>query len=179
MIPGTEAADASEKGTALEGRVRLATEQDLPALEWGGLFRHHREIIERTFREQVRGEQLMLVADIGGEPAGQVWIDFRLADSDDLAVVWALRVHPHWQGCGVGAHLVRAAERMIGRRGISSAELTVEIANRPARRLYERLGYQAVDQVQESYAYTTPDGVQVEHELDLLRMRRELWRGKG
>src|SRR5438093_11002918 len=58
--------------------VRICRREDLPALEWFGLFTEHREIIRETFESQERGEAVMLIADLNGFPIGQVWINLTL-----------------------------------------------------------------------------------------------------
>ena len=58
--------------------IRLCREADLPQLEWFGMYSEHREIIRSTYESQERGETAMLVADLNGFPAGQVWINLTL-----------------------------------------------------------------------------------------------------
>src|SRR3954454_4848974 len=55
--------------------IRPCERDDLPGLEWFGLYTPHREIIAAAFDRQVRGTNLMLVAEANGFPVGQVWID--------------------------------------------------------------------------------------------------------
>lgn len=155
-------------------RIRRCRRRDLAALEWDGLFTHHRAIIERTYREQRAGRQLMLVADVDGVPRAQAWIDLRAARDRTAGVIWALRIHPSIQQRGLGARLLQAAEAELRARGFRAAELAVEPANARARRLYARAGYVEVGRTASSYDYTTPEGVYCRHELRLIEMRKEL-----
>jgi ribosomal protein S18 acetylase RimI-like enzyme len=120
--------------------IRPCRAGDLPALEWFGLFAAHRALVRKTFRRQQRGEALMLVAEVGGEASGQLWIDWR-GHGPGVAEIWAVRVMPCLQGQQIGARLVAAAEKLLLARGCRRAVLEVETDNPRARRFYERHGY--------------------------------------
>lgn len=119
--------------------IRRCRASDLDALEWSGAFTHDRQIIDWAFARTRARTMLMLVAEASRAHVGQAWID--LARAPGVGLVWALRVKPAWQGCGIGARLVRACEREITARGRGVAALEVEPQNDEARSLYERLGY--------------------------------------
>lgn len=155
-------------------RMRLCRAEDLPALEWGGLFTHHREIIRGAFERQCRGDNLMLLAVANDFPVGQVWMDLARLRHESAALLWALRVFPGFQGAGIGSRLVREAERRLRRLGVRSAEIGAERDNPGARRLYERLGYAVVRAGRETYAYTTPAGVTERVTVDQWLMRKRL-----
>lgn len=121
--------------------LRRCRPHDLAALEWNGEFSHDRHVFEWSFARMLEGTMTMLVAEVGGEHVGQVWLDF--ARSPDRAHLWALRVKPRWRHGGIGSHLLAAADRTCRRRWFSTIELEVE-ADNPARRLYERCGYVAL-----------------------------------
>src|SRR5437763_1664137 len=55
--------------------VRTCRAEDLSDLEWFGLYRHHREIFADAFARHLRGQNIMLVADMHDFPVGQAWID--------------------------------------------------------------------------------------------------------
>lgn len=122
-------------------KFRPCVEDDLPALEWMGLHTPEREIIERAFAEQERGEALMLLGVAGGFPVAQAWIDFSRRGSAKCPHLWAVRVFPPLSGAGIGRALLREAERRVARRGAQLVELGVEPGNKRARRFYHRLGY--------------------------------------
>jgi len=141
--------------------IRLCRKDDLPALEWFGMFTDHREMILAAYDSQERGEALMLVAEMQGFPIGQVWIDLTLERVDATGVLWAVRVFPTMQNRGIGTRLMLAAEDVLCRRGFTAVELGVEKDNLPAKRFYERQGYRVVADTQDEYSYTTPGGVLV------------------
>jgi ribosomal protein S18 acetylase RimI-like enzyme len=141
--------------------IRLCRKDDLPALEWFGMFTDHREMILAAYASQERGEALMLVAETQGFPVGQVWIDLTLERVDATGVLWAVRVFPTLQNRGIGTRLMVAAEDVLRCRGCIAVELGVEKDNLPAKRFYERQGYRVVADTHEEYSYTTPDGVLV------------------
>src|SRR4051794_24774579 len=97
----------------LPAALRVATRADLTALEWGGAFTHHRQLITEAFERQEQGEVLILVGDVGGVPAGQIWVDLSKRRSESVGVLWALRVMPALRCVGFGSRLIRCAERTL------------------------------------------------------------------
>lgn len=142
---------------ALPITIRRCEPDDLPKLEWFGMFAMHREIIRDAFARQERGENLMLVADANGFPVGQVWTDFARHAAEHAAFIWAMRVLPLVQCCGIGAQLMRAAETAAQSRGCVTLQLGVEKTNVSARRFYERNGYELFDELREQYSFRPPD----------------------
>jgi GNAT superfamily N-acetyltransferase len=153
---------------------RLCREDDLPSLEWFGLFWAHREIIRQAFDRQRRGEVLMLLAVTNGYPVGQAWMDLARLRSQNGALLWAVRVFPFLQGRSLGAALIARAERLLAARRLAFVEIGVEKDNPGARRLYERLGYRVTHEAREEYAYTTPDGERVRVPIDEWFLRKPL-----
>lgn len=141
---------------ALTVTIRHARREDLRPLEWFGLITPYRELMERSFARAERGEVAYLVAEVNGFPVGQAQVD--LTKYQGVGLIWALRVIPTMQGLGIGTKLIEAAEGLLRERGFHTAEIGVEIDNTAAKRLYERLGYVTVREVNESWDYTTPDG---------------------
>ena len=165
-----------EFGIKLDVRVRLCVEDDLPQLEWFGLFTEHREIIESAFARQARGDNLMLLAELNRFPIGQVWIDLAKRRYRECALLWAMRVLPPLQGQGIGSRLLRSAERVIRARGFPAVEVGAERSNPAARRFYERQGYRVIGAEQETYSYTSPWGVPITVRLDEWVLRKTLAR---
>lgn len=157
--------------------LRLAVEDDLPVLEWYGQFTHHREVIANAFRMQRDGTGAMLLADVNGFPAGQVWIDFARKRHAGAATLWAVRVFDPFQGLSLGTRLMRAAERLIVERGMPDAELGVDRDNAGVLRFYEKLGYTRAGEEAGSFRYRTPDGQAVEIAIDQWLLRKRLHRG--
>ena len=89
----------------------------------------------------------------------------------DVADVMTLAVVPGWRGRGLGDLLVGELVRRAGKSGAGSVMLEVRADNGPARRLYERHGFEEMS-VRRRY-YRQPDGPDV----DALVMRRRLGGG--
>lgn len=158
---------------SLSVTIRLCTQSDLRALEWDGLFSEQREIIESAFERQLAGTNIMLVAELEEQLVGQIWID--LTDARDRgALLWAFRVHPALQGCGIGTELLNAAERWLAARDFCTVAIGVEQGNESAKRLYDRLGYTVVGPIVESYDFTTPAGSSMEVTVHLWLMEKRL-----
>lgn len=137
----------------LEVTFRFCREEDLPLLEWFGLFSGDRPIIDEAFASQQRGENLMLLAIANRVPVGQVWIDLKKHADGSGAVIWALRVIPWLQGLKLGTKLLRAAEQLILEGGFAFAELEVDKNNPDALRLYERCGYKLLGESPETHRW--------------------------
>jgi GNAT superfamily N-acetyltransferase len=155
----------------LPATIRACCEADLPKLEWFGAFHHHRAIIREAFELQGRGEAVMLVAEAGGFPIGQAWLQLR---HGCVPMVWAVRVLEPFQGRGVGARLMAALEDAAALLGHRDLELCVEQDNPKARAFYERLGWRLAGERRETYDYITPEGLSVTHDLREWVMTKQL-----
>lgn len=153
--------------------VRPCREKDLPALEWMGLFSAHRMSLRRAFEAQERGEALLLLAMRADFPIAQVFIDFAKKHRDRIAQLWAIRTFYPLQGAGIGGRLLTLAEDAIRRRGITRAELGVEVENEGALRFYERHGWRRLDTFSETVRYPYEGGSWVEV-LDQWLLRKDL-----
>lgn len=172
--PGAPGAPWAPFTVTVPVTVRVCREDDLPGLEWYGLFTEHRQIIRETFESQERGDAVMLVADLNGFPAGQVWINLALKREERTGALWAVRVLPCLQNRGIGARLMAAAEQLLAERGYTGVELGVEKENPGARRFYERLGYRVSGVARGEYQYTTPGGARAAMSIDEWILRKEL-----
>jgi ribosomal protein S18 acetylase RimI-like enzyme len=152
--------------------VRTCVAEDLPLLEWYGLFRDHREHFTEAFARHLAGDNVMLVADLRGFPVGQAWIDLVKHRADRVGYVWAVRVFPFLRGLGIGTQLIQAAECVLAERGYRGAELGVEKDNPDARRLYERLGYGLVGEERAEYAIANPDGAVATYAVEQWLLRK-------
>ena len=65
---------------------------------------------------------------------------YMLADRDDVAALWDIRVAPQQRGTGVGAALFRAAERWAGTRGCGWLKIETQNVNAVACRFYQKMG---------------------------------------
>lgn len=84
-----------------------------------------------------------LVIQDGGRPAGRLYLhrDGHEVNVIDIALLSAVR------GRGIGSALLRHVQRTALRDGLDSVMLHVEHRNAGARRLYERLGFAAEEDI--------------------------------
>jgi GNAT superfamily N-acetyltransferase len=90
------------------------------------------------------GESTYLVAWDGDAPVGHAHIawdetELGLPELQDFFVL------PDRRSGGIGTQLTHAAERLVAERGYDECSIGVSVANGGAQRLYEGLGYRAVD----------------------------------
>jgi ribosomal protein S18 acetylase RimI-like enzyme len=126
--------------------IREGREQDLPALEWEGAYRHFRGVYKRAMREASRGRRMLLVAEVEDRVVGQIFIQFNyfrgeLDDGVPSGYLHAFRVRPEHRGQGIGTQLLRRAEDALRARRLERAVVAVARENKGALRLYKRLGY--------------------------------------
>ncbi len=159
---------------AMAVTIRRAQREDLPTLEWYGLHTPHREIIVDAYRLQERGDGAMLLADVNGFPVGQICIDFLRKRPSGRATLWALRVFQPFRGLGLGIMLIRAAERIVIRRGITVAELGVDRDNAGVLPFYERLGYEHCGRERGQFLYHTPEGKLIRVAIDQWLLCKQL-----
>jgi ribosomal protein S18 acetylase RimI-like enzyme len=153
---------------SLEVEVRAAEADDLPALEWLGLYSPHRQIMHDAFEAQSRGDALLLLGMCSGYPIAQVWIDFARERQQGIAIIWAVRTFFPLQGRGIGRRMMAFAEEEIAARGIRKAELHVELDNDGALRFYRRHGWHVAGNTTEQFTAMGPKG---EPELQTLAVR--------
>jgi len=131
---------------ALRFVIRPGRQDDLPALEWDGEYRHYRALYRAAWEDVRRGERELIVAEIDGQVVGQIFVHYNSpwpvpASDRPPGYLYAFRVRPEVRGQGVGRALLREAEATLIRSGATHAVIAVARANVEARRLYERLGY--------------------------------------
>lgn len=163
----------TEKELHLNAKVRLCFKEDIPKLEWFGMYWEHRNIFQQQYQRHLNKENIMLVADVNNFPAGQVWVDLKTLLHESTAVIWALRVHPILQNLGLGTLLIKSSEDLIRKKKISYALIDVEKENTKAKLLYERLGYIGCGEHEEEWSFISPSGYLVEGKSCLVRMRKK------
>lgn len=153
--------------------IRPYRREDMAALDWNGEYSDERERTEVALLEAEAGDQTMLVAEAGGYPIAQIWINW--TRTPDGGFIRGLRVFPFLRNAGLGRRLMAIAEQSIRERGCAVAELIVMPDNPDARRLYERLGYVLVYEGPHTWRRTNPDGSVTERTSEKIwRMRKEL-----
>jgi ribosomal protein S18 acetylase RimI-like enzyme len=152
--------------------IRDLTRKDLPACRWAGPATHLAAIgatLERTESGEVDYLAVFLPS---GWPVGLCAIDY--AKNPGVGTLWMLEVHPALQSCGIGTHLIDAAEERIRERGLNRAELGVEEDNPRARALYVRLGYLAYGSEPAAWDAVAEDGSVFRYETVCTLMRKDL-----
>jgi GNAT superfamily N-acetyltransferase len=137
-------------------RFRIGTKADVRKLEWHGEFTDHRHVIEEAFSAQEQGGGLVLIAEIGGFPVGQLWV--RFGGAGEPPRLWAFRVMRPYQRSGLGSSLLRFGEQTLAECGFGRCEIGVLKSNRSARRYYERRGYHLAYEQLEHFSFITPAG---------------------
>jgi GNAT superfamily N-acetyltransferase len=108
---------------------------------------------------------VLLVAWIGGEPVGDVYLWCEPHEEPELRDAYPgvpllnhLEVAPAHQRRGIGTALVRAVEDVARARGYDQLILGVGVDNPRAKQLYERLGYVDWGKGPIVVRWTEPDG---------------------
>lgn len=131
-------------------QIRIASRNDLPALEWEGKYTHFRQIFADAYRLMANGKAVMWVADLVDEGLiGQLFVQMYHQNRSEVfparyAYIYGFRVRPEFRGLGIGSRLLQTAEEDLLYRGFLRIALNVARENEAARRLYERFGYQVV-----------------------------------
>ena len=107
-----------------------------------------------------------------GEPVAKLRVDY--TSEDDTGVLSQLATIGPLQGLGIATMLIGAGEQRVRARGLAFAALGVEDDNPRARRLYERLGYQASGRQPASWQYEDDNGVLRLYETTLTILRKRL-----
>lgn len=154
--------------------LRACVERDLEALEWFGMFTHHRSILRDAWNRHCAGNNLCYVVDYSGFPIAQAWVDLERRRGPNTAMLWAVRVFPIFQGQGIGRFMLQKIEHHVQARGVTGLWLGVERHNTRARAFYERLGYREVGSLCERQRYQLPSGQWVEQTFDQCVMRKAL-----
>jgi ribosomal protein S18 acetylase RimI-like enzyme len=94
---------------------------------------------------------LSLIARVKGEIAG--FIIGRIEDSDDGLVghILTIDVSPTHRRKGIAQRMLTEIEALFKARGISESRLEVRVDNLAARKLYRKLGYETVAELENYY----------------------------
>jgi len=135
--------------------IRVATQDDLPLMEWYGQYIHYRNLFRRAYRDQQLGTRQMLVADCNGFPIGYVFILFMDDEvGNKQAYLYSLRVMDMFHSQGIGSALIAEAEAHALARGYFNVTIAAAKTNHVARKLYERLGYEIFMDDRGEWSYT-------------------------
>lgn len=137
---------------ALDVDFRPLTNADLPALS-AELGSNHAKYFRRKLALQKAGKGLILGAFRKNRPVGAVLVLWgepaqerrvRL-DFPDVPLLYHVRVKDSLRCRGIGTQLLAAVHDELRARGHKQVVLGVDITNKDAIRLYERLGYDLVN----------------------------------
>jgi ribosomal protein S18 acetylase RimI-like enzyme len=153
-------------------RVDDLTDANLPTLGWSGS-RLHLVSVRRALERVRSGEvEYLVVRAPNGDPIAKVGIDY--AAHPDAGTLWQMATIEELRGLGIGTHLIAAAESRIRKRGVSVAQLDVELDNPGARALYERLGYREAGRRSASWDVQEADGSISRYETEVAMLRKDL-----
>lgn len=143
--------------------LRIATQADLPKMEWYGQYAHHRQLFQRAFREQQQGRRRILLADCNNFPIGHIFILLKngngaIGEGSHHAYFYSLRVMEMFRNQGIGTRLIQEAETLVKDQGFMQATIAVAKDNRSALRLYQRLGYQIFAEDSGRWSYVDHHG---------------------
>ncbi len=119
--------------------VRLAHYNDLgPIMLLDTLaFNHLWRKSMGNIQEALANADFFVVAELNGQIVGYAWCEIYRQH----AHLTRLAVHPHHQGLGIGAHLLRKAIVDTQERGVNLITLNTQETNHRSRALYERFGF--------------------------------------
>jgi ribosomal protein S18 acetylase RimI-like enzyme len=159
----------------IEVQVRELRESDNLVLEWHG-GRDLRSFYANQWFSHQSGDATVLIADCDGQPAGQAAIYWNGKPTHpQLPDVQSFRVHPDYQGRGIGTILLDTAAQVARQRGCHTLCLSVGVDNQGAKRLYERCGYRAVGQPYDDiWHYVNSAGETVRVVETVIDMKKDL-----
>lgn len=124
------------------------------------------------FRRLAEGQRTIFIAEYYGYPVGTAtleWVatDDHPMDSPRVAHISNLVVRPAHQRKGIGRALVGAGEQAARSRSYSLVTIGVDQPNRYARRLYERWGYQWLNDAHQPWGVVHVLGRQLPLPVDM------------
>lgn len=93
-----------------------------------------------------------LAAEVDGKVIGAVWVRIMndYGHIDEKTPSLAISLYKPYRGLGIGTALMEAMLSLLKGKGYESVSLSVQQAN-AAVRMYQRLGFQIVDENEEEY----------------------------
>ena len=172
-----QAALESLRQMILAGGARQLTvgdlcEAELAGLAWSGNPAHLLSVAAALQRAAQGLEDYLAVRAPGGQAVAKMRVDY--TSEADTGVFSQLATMGPLQGLGIATMLIGVGEQRVRARGRAFAALGVEDSNPRARRLYERLGYQAAGRQHAAWEYEDDDGVLRLYETTLTILRKRL-----
>jgi GNAT superfamily N-acetyltransferase len=116
-------------------------------VEEGGAFPRRPPADLETFREVWLDNDLVMVARAGGVLAGSYYVTANYGGLAAHIANAGYMVHPDRRDRGLGTVLVERSIEDARRLGFDALMFNMVFESNPARRLYERLGFEAVGRV--------------------------------
>ena len=145
---------------------------EVAGLAWSGNPAHLRAVAAALQRAAQGLEDYLVVRAPGGEPVAKMRIDY--TSEAGTGVFSQLATMGPLQGLGIATMLIGVGEQRVHARGLAFAGLGVEDSNPRARRLYQRLGYQAVGRQHASWETEDDTGELRVYETTLTILRKRL-----
>jgi GNAT superfamily N-acetyltransferase len=145
---------------------------EVAELAWSGNPAHLRSVAAALQRAAQGLEDYLVVRAPGGQPVAKMRVDY--TSEANIGVFSQLATVGPLQGLGIATMLIGADEQRVRARGLAFAALGVEGNNPRARRLYQRLGYQAAARQHASWEYQDDDGILRVYETTLTILRKRL-----
>lgn len=138
--------------------IRQARREDIAKLEWHGQFTHFRRLFQRSYREQVAGNRMMLVAASDDYPIARLFMQFNskngvIANGLNRGYLYSFFVQEMFRGRGIGSRLIDTAEEILIERKFSVATIAVAKDNDGALRLYQRKDYEIFNEDEGKWRY--------------------------
>ena len=137
---------------SLKFTFNKATEDDLPSLiklenyAFQGKAFDNCRFDARTFKKYIKNPacEVIVVKDEGNTLAGYVIV--APSKSGDYSVIDSIAVNKNYLGQGLGSSLLKKAEEISLKKSFNTIILSVHENNTPAIRLYEKRGFEQVDE---------------------------------
>ena len=132
-------------------QIRPMTRADVPPLA-SALGAAQGAYYESRLALQAADKGVVLVAVLDGGPVGAVFLSWDppeepevRAELPDVALLYRIEIRADMRRRGIGTILIHAAHALLRAHGHQRVALGVDLTNKDAIRLYERLGYEEWD----------------------------------
>jgi len=145
-------------------RYRQLGKADLPALEWGGQYKHFRRLYADIFKAMCQGKSLMWVAELKTVGViGQLFVQLsggrkELVDGITRSYIFSFRIKNAYRQLGLGSNFLKVVEAELVKRRYIWVTLNVGRNNPSARRFYERHRYRVVAAEPGRWSYLDDQG---------------------
>ena len=129
--------------------IRLASLRDTPDA-FGGSYEREITFTEREWRERFTPNFSYLVASVNGKDIATMFLEKMQGDFGATCWVGGCWSNPEYRGIGAVRAMFDYVDSVAGEKGWQIQGLGVFIVNKSAIAAYEKLGFKAIGEVQES-----------------------------